>query len=156
MKSNWGVIGGGLCGQFIALRLAEQGHRVTLVEASDKASWVSARLALGDMPSQLIHASDHRLLALLDELGLSDAVEWARVDGQIPPVEERLGFLHGGYRKFLDALDARLSEVEVKVVTGRRVTSVSSGTLHHFVDTAHGGWVFDRVVSTLSAATTVK
>ena len=33
---RWGVVGGGLLGLTLALRLAERGRRVTLIEAADR------------------------------------------------------------------------------------------------------------------------
>jgi len=259
MQANWGVIGGGVLGQVTALRLAQQGHRVTLVEAAEDTGGLAASWAVGDVVwdkfYHVILPFDHRTLALLDELGLADAVEWKRTktgffaDGRLSPLNGALDYLRlpvlglvsklrlaahlmlsarikdgaplehqpigdwltrfsgrqayervwqpllraklgensriasaafiwasirrlylarsgtdkaetlgyvtkGGYRRILDALEARLKDAGVKVVTGRRVTSISSGTDCHFVDTAHGGWVFDRVVSTLPAPVT--
>ncbi|MEM9342747.1 MAG: FAD-dependent oxidoreductase [Pseudomonadota bacterium] len=261
MQANWGVIGGGVLGQVTALRLAEQGHRVTLVEAADDIGGLAASWTVGDVTwdkfYHVILPFDDRLLALLDELGLSDAVEWKRTktgffaDGRLSPLNGALDYLRlpvlglvaklrlaahlmlaarirngapleqvrvgdwltkysgrrayervwqpllraklgensriasaafiwasirrlylarqgsekaevlgyvsgGGYRRILDALAERLRDKGVKIVVGRKVTAITSGSECHFVDTAHGGWVFDRVVSTLPAPVTAK
>ena len=33
-QQNWGIIGGGIMGMTLALRLAQEGHKVTLFEAA--------------------------------------------------------------------------------------------------------------------------
>lgn len=88
---RWGVVGGGMLGLTLALRLAQQGHRVTLFEAADRLGGVADAWHLGgvrwDRHYHVICLSDSVLCGLLGELGLEDSIEW---------VETRTGFYGGG------------------------------------------------------------
>ena len=35
-QKTWGIIGGGMFGMTLALRLSQQGHKVTIYESADK------------------------------------------------------------------------------------------------------------------------
>ncbi len=86
---HWGVVGGGMLGMTLALRLAQQGHRVTLFEAADRLGGVADAWRLGevtwDRHYHVICLSDSVLRSLLRELGLEHLIEW---------VETRTGFYH--------------------------------------------------------------
>ena len=81
------VVGGGMLGSVLALRLAEQGHRVTLIEAADHLggvadSWVLEPEAAGAAPVRwdrhyhVICRSDTALRRLLAQLGLDREIRW--------------------------------------------------------------------------------
>ncbi|MGA2531536.1 MAG: FAD-dependent oxidoreductase [Candidatus Aminicenantales bacterium] len=75
-----GVVGGGLLGMALSLRLAESGLDVTLMETSENTGGVAASCAMGDYRwdrfYHVILLSDSHLLSLLDELGLKDRLSW--------------------------------------------------------------------------------
>ena len=77
---TWAVIGGGMLGQALALRLQSAGKRVTLIESAPKLGGLAAPWNIADLTIDkfyhVILPFDHRLLALLEELGLSDEVIW--------------------------------------------------------------------------------
>lgn len=81
-RQSWGIVGGGLLGMTLALRLAQRGRRVTLIEAADRWGGLAAAWRLGDVEwdrhYHVILPSDARLLRLLDEIGLGGTVEWRR------------------------------------------------------------------------------
>ena len=89
--TRWGVVGGGMLGLTLALRLAQQGHRVTLIEAADRIGGVADAWRLDevtwDRHYHVICASDAALRDLLRELGLEHLIEW---------VETRTGFYGEG------------------------------------------------------------
>ena len=77
---DWAIVGGGILGMTLALRLAEAGRRVVLVEAADRLGGLAAPWSLGDVVwdrhYHVIAPGDERLLALLGELGLGSAIAW--------------------------------------------------------------------------------
>lgn len=100
---SFAVLGGGVLGQLIALRLREAGHAVTILEAADEAGGLAAAWTVGDVTCDVhyhvILPGDRRLLALLDELGLGAEVAWARsrtgfyADGRLSPLNSGMDYL---------------------------------------------------------------
>lgn len=90
-SSHWGIVGGGMLGMTLALRLAEQGKRVTLIEAAPQVGGLASAWQLGDVTwDRHYHVtllSDTALRKLLDELGLDEEIEWT---------ETRTGVFAGG------------------------------------------------------------
>lgn len=88
---HWGIVGGGMLGMTLALRLAQQGKRVTLIEASPQLGGLASAWQVGDVTwDRHYHVtlmSDAALRGLLDELGLDAQIEWA---------ETRTGVFAGG------------------------------------------------------------
>ncbi len=86
-QKSWAIIGGGLLGMTLALRLAEAGERVTLFEAADRLGGLASAWQLGDVTwDRHYHVtllSDTALRRLLVQLGLEHEMEW---------VETRTGF----------------------------------------------------------------
>ena len=85
------VVGGGVVGCVVALRLAAAGRRVTLFEAAPALGGLAAPWELGpltwDRHYHVICESDSTLRALLRELGLESEIVWSSV---------RTGFFSGG------------------------------------------------------------
>jgi protoporphyrinogen oxidase len=81
-RRHWGIVGGGMLGMTLALRLAQRGRRVTLIEAADRLGGLAAAWRLGDVEwdrhYHVILPSDARLLRLLDDIGLGGAAVWRR------------------------------------------------------------------------------
>lgn len=77
---NIGVIGAGLTGLTAALRLTQQGHRVTILEASDIPGGLAAAFQVGsdnlDRFYHHIFTSDKEILNLIDELSLTHCLGW--------------------------------------------------------------------------------
>ena len=88
---KWAIAGGGMLGLTLALRMAKQGHDVTLIEAGPTLGGLASIWKLGDvMWDRHYHVtlmSDSRLLNLIEEIGLSDDLKW---------VETKTGFYTGG------------------------------------------------------------
>lgn len=88
---KWAIAGGGMLGLTLALRMAKQGHDVTLIEAGPTLGGLASIWKLGDvMWDRHYHVtlmSDSRLLNLIDEIGLSDDLKW---------IETKTGFYTGG------------------------------------------------------------
>jgi protoporphyrinogen oxidase len=88
---RWGIVGGGVLGMTLAHRLAQAGHRVTLIEGAPELGGLAAAWSLGDVVwDKHYHVtllSDSCLRALLRELGLEAEMRW---------VVTRTGFFCGG------------------------------------------------------------
>jgi protoporphyrinogen oxidase len=86
-SEHWGVVGGGILGMTLALRLAQQGKSVTLYEAADHLGGLADAWQLGDVQwDRHYHVtllSDLHLRRLLEELGLEQDMQW---------VETKTGF----------------------------------------------------------------
>lgn len=93
------VVGGGLLGATVALRLAERGEQVTLLEGAPALGGLAAAWTLGNGPGAVTwdrhyHVtllSDTHTRALYDDLGLTDQVVWGAgkagllADGRLVP-----------------------------------------------------------------------
>ncbi|MFN9968647.1 MAG: FAD-dependent oxidoreductase, partial [Phycisphaerae bacterium] len=102
-KEHWAVLGGGILGMTVALRLAQQGHRVTLMEGRQHLGGLADAWALGDITwDRHYHVtllSDSYARGLLKELSLEDQMEWVETktgfftDGRLHSMSNSLEFL---------------------------------------------------------------
>jgi protoporphyrinogen oxidase len=98
-KKTWGIIGGGMMGMTLALRLAQKGDKVTIFEASDKAGGLTSSWAMParsgsngdrvvwDKYYHVILMSDLNTRKILKEIGLENECNW---------VETKTGFYSDG------------------------------------------------------------
>jgi protoporphyrinogen oxidase len=78
---RYGVIGAGVLGMTAALRLLERGHEATILEASDGVGGLAGSFEVepGVWLEKFYHhifASDRRIAALIEEVGLGDRLCW--------------------------------------------------------------------------------
>lgn len=88
-----GIVGGGMLGMTLGLRLSKAGHDVTIFESAPHVGGLAAPWQLGnvvwDRHYHVTLYSDLATRSLLDELGLSDSVRWVTtrtgfyVDGRL-------------------------------------------------------------------------
>jgi protoporphyrinogen oxidase len=100
---QWAVVGGGVLGLTFALRLAQNGHQVTVIERAETIGGLASAWGLGeivwDRHYHVILQSDSRLLGLIDELGLGEAMRWAETqtgfytDGRFHSMSNTVEFL---------------------------------------------------------------
>ena len=90
-KKTWGIIGGGILGMTLALRLAQQGHKVTIYEAAPKVGGLTGAWnmdgTIWDKYYHVILMSDLNTRKILQEIGLENDMRW---------VETKTGFYSGG------------------------------------------------------------
>jgi protoporphyrinogen oxidase len=77
---HWAIVGGGMLGLTLALRLRQSGQEVTVLEAAPSMGGLASAWQVGDVVwdryYHVIMLSDARLRALLAELGLEDEIAW--------------------------------------------------------------------------------
>lgn len=86
-KTKFAIAGGGMLGLTLAMRMAKQGHDVTLIEAAPELGGLASVWNIGDIVfDRHYHVtllSDSRLRNLIEEVGLASELKW---------VETKTGF----------------------------------------------------------------
>jgi len=100
---RWAIVGGGILGMTLALRLAQRGLSVSLIERSEQLGGLASAWRLGDVTwDRHYHVtllSDRYTRSLLDELGLEHDMRWvpARTgfytDGRLHSMSSALEYL---------------------------------------------------------------
>lgn len=79
-SESWAIVGGGILGLTLALRLARAGHKVSVLERSDRIGGLADAWRVGDITwdrhYHVILLSDMHLRGLLDEIGVADDLTW--------------------------------------------------------------------------------
>ena len=79
-QEHWAVLGGGMLGLTLALRLAQRSHRVTLMDTAPTLGGLTSTWRHGDLSwdrfYHVIEASDLALIDLLRELNLDGEIAW--------------------------------------------------------------------------------
>jgi len=90
-QKNWAIIGGGMLGMTLALRLSRLGHKVTIYESAGNVGGLTSSWEMDgivwDRYYHVILMSDGHTRRMLEEIGLADELRW---------VETRTGFYSGG------------------------------------------------------------
>src|SRR5690242_6291218 len=100
---SWAIVGGGMLGMTMALRLAQAGQRVTLFEGAKQMGGLASAWQLGDVVwDRHYHVtllSDTALRGLLSELELEKQIQWVQTktgfytDGPLYSMSNSLEFL---------------------------------------------------------------
>jgi protoporphyrinogen oxidase len=103
LTSHIGIVGGGVLGMFLALKLRQSGAQVTLLEGATNTGGLAVSDEVGgyvwDRFYHVILLSDLRTRALLDELGISDKLRWGTTrtgfytDGKLYSLSNNFEFL---------------------------------------------------------------
>ena len=115
--NDWGVLGGGALGLTLALRLAQRGERVTVLERETMPGGLAAGFQLPTLPNihlekfyHHLFRSDKDAIALVNELGLGSQLIWSQpttaclLRGQRWPLDSALRVLTFGPLSLLDRL----------------------------------------------------
>jgi protoporphyrinogen oxidase len=90
-EKTWGIVGGGILGMTLALRLSQQGYKVTIYESAEKVGGLTSSWNLGDVVwdrfYHVILMSDLNTRKILKEIGLENDLRW---------VETKTGFYSDG------------------------------------------------------------
>ena len=146
------VIGGGIGGATAALRLAQSGAEVVVVERASELGGLVVSLAIGGTHIERFYhhvfPHEHEIIALIEELGLGPRLEWFRssvgmlMDGEVWPFVSPVDLLRfgplgpldrgrtafGGLRSMREKawpdLDDITADAWMSQLTGRRAYSV--------------------------------
>jgi protoporphyrinogen oxidase len=90
-QKTWGIIGAGMLGMTLALRLSQKGHKVTIFESADKVGGLTSSWEMDgvvwDRFYHVILMSDLNTRKILKEIGLENDLRW---------VETKTGFYSDG------------------------------------------------------------
>jgi protoporphyrinogen oxidase len=90
-QKTWGIIGGGILGMTLALRLSQKGHKVIIFESAEKAGGLTSSWKMDgvtwDRFYHVILMSDFNTRKILKEIGLENELNW---------VETKTGFYSEG------------------------------------------------------------
>jgi len=113
-QQHWTVLGAGMLGMTLALRLAQSGKKVTLVEAAPNLGGLASAWSLGDIVwDRYYHVtllSDTVLRELLDDLGLEQEIDWRTTKTnfyagtEIYPLNNVVDYLKLPAMRFLDKI----------------------------------------------------
>ncbi|MFX0204163.1 MAG: FAD-dependent oxidoreductase [Candidatus Hodarchaeota archaeon] len=102
-RKKIGIVGGGLLGMTLALRLSQKGFKITLLEAATRTGGLACPTKIGDyIWDRFYHvmlASDSNLINLLEELNLTGQIHWSEtktgfyIKGQLYSMSTLLEFL---------------------------------------------------------------
>ncbi len=111
---HWAVLGGGILGMTLALRLSQQGHKVTLLESRQNLGGLADAWTIGDCTwDRHYHVtlmSDTHARDLFSELDLSEQMQWVETktgfftDGQMHSMSNTLEFLKFPPLRMIDKL----------------------------------------------------
>jgi protoporphyrinogen oxidase len=148
-----GIVGGGVMGTTLALRLAEAGADVTLLERGPSLGGLAGAIELNghriDRFYHVVVPSDERMLALADEVGLTDEVSFSPVgvgfyiDGEMHPFNGL-----GDFARFppLSLLGrARLAWFVLQCQLRRDYTALEKMPLERWLRRHCGRRVFERI-----------
>jgi len=90
-QKSWAIIGGGIMGMTLALRLSQKGQKVTIYESAERAGGLASSWEMNgvvwDKFYHVILMSDLNTRKILSEIGLEDDLRW---------VETKTGFYSDG------------------------------------------------------------
>jgi protoporphyrinogen oxidase len=100
---EWGIIGGGIMGMTLALRLSRLGYKVTIFEASSELGGLVSSWKMGEVEwdkfYHVILLSDLRTRNILKEIGLEESIEWVEtktgfyIKGKLHSMSDTIEFL---------------------------------------------------------------
>ena len=155
-SAGWGVLGAGALGLTVALRLAQRGEPVTVLEREPAAGGLAAGFAFPGSPDTYLEKFYHHLfrsdrdaIALIDELGLQARLVWPRpttaclVHGRAWPLDSARRVLGFGPLSPLDRL--RLGAAIAYLKLERQHQRLEGRTAAPWIRRTMGRRVYDLV-----------
>ena len=152
------ILGGGVCGLVAALHLSKSSEVTILERERELGGCLSSYRLDGSWVERFYHhcfAGDSRLLSLLDEVGLSDRLEWLKgttgsfAGGKIYPLNTPLDILRYPYLKIPDK--ARLALFTMRA-RKKKLEDLDTVTARAFIVDRLGEGIYNQFFSPLSGA----
>lgn len=135
-SQHWAIVGGGMLGMTLALRLAQAGQRVTLLESAKNLGGLASAWSLGDIVwDRHYHVtllSDQCFRSLLREIGLEQDMRWVEsktgvyANGTLYSVSNAIEFLKFPPLSFIDKLRLAFTIIYgSKIKNWRRLEQIS-------------------------------
>lgn len=151
--SRVGVVGGGVLGMTVALRLAQHGHEVTLLESAPAVGGLASPESIGDVTwDRFYHVmllSDRHLVGLLDELDLAQKAHWRETrtgfygDGSLHEMSSSLDFARFPLLSFAEK--ARLAATILHASRVRDPRPLEKEPVEQWLRRWSGDRVFERM-----------
>ena len=93
---SWAVVGGGMLGLTLALRLREQGKRVTVFERADRVGGLASAWSI-DTPDGAVTWDRHYHVTLLSDSALRRVLDQLGLDAEMQWVETKTGYYAAGH-----------------------------------------------------------
>lgn len=133
---RYGVIGAGALGLTVALRLSERGHEVTVIERGNVPGGLAASFEIEpdlclERYYHHIFRSDHRIIRLIQSLGLGASLRWYRpsttvlVDGRVTRLDTLSAVLRFWPLSPIDRIRLAVVVALLKVVPSARLFGMS-------------------------------
>ena len=123
------IIGAGLTGLVCAWELSRKGFIVQVVEQHSTAGGMLSSMRIGHEYIELlphhIRKSDRNLLALLNELGLQEDIEWFDSLWYGKVGRKKLGYLDNGFHSLISALTQEITDNAGLIHYGYTVMDIS-------------------------------
>ena len=130
------VLGGGISGLTCALRIAQEGHRVTLIESSEQLGGLGTFFEHdGRMFEKFYHCmlpSDGPLLRVLETLGIRDEVYWKPTtfayahQGRFYPLNTAIDLLKFAPLRFIDRIRVGITGLYGRLVSDKGLDNVTT------------------------------
>ncbi len=148
-----GIVGGGILGMTLALRLQRQGYRVTVIEAAPEIGGLVGSHSIGgytwDRYYHVILQSDRHLRGLLEELDLAGSLQWSTTrtgfytDGRLHSLSNTLEFLRFPALSLIDK--ARLAMTILYASRIRNWRPLEAITVADWLRRMSGTRTFERI-----------
>lgn len=152
-RPHVGIVGAGILGTALALRLTQAGVRVTLLERAPTPGGLAGAMDFGghrvDRFYHVIVPSDERMLALTEELGLTDRLSFHPVgvgffiDGEMHPFNGVGDFAR--FSPLSIAGRARLASFVVRCQLRKDYAALEDVALHDWLRSTCGREVYERI-----------
>lgn len=150
---SWGIVGGGMLGLTLAHRLAQAGHRVTVIEAAPTLGGLAQPWQVGgvtwDRYYHVTLMSDAALRKLLGELALDDRIRWSITRtgffgrGRLYPMNHAFDYLRFPLLGLIDKVRLALTLMYVSRLTdGQRLEHIA---IADWLTQLSGSAVFEQI-----------
>ncbi len=134
-KESWGIIGGGIMGMTLTLRLVQKGFKVTIFESASKLGGLTGTIDMDgvvwDKFYHVILMSDLYTRRIIKEIGLEDQLKWVETktgfysDGKLYSMSNVFEFLRFPLINILDKFRLGLTIIAASLIKdGKRMEGI--------------------------------